>query len=53
MNPILYLLRMTCTYACLYILFEKIPNGYQIARFEEVRLVINQSVDPVELEFWH
>ena len=34
MNPMLYLLSMTCTYACFIfsIIWIKIPDGYQIAR---------------------
>ena len=31
-------------------LFGKISDGYHIARFGGIRLVINQSVVPVELE---
>ena len=51
MNPILFLLSTRCTYAyLLYFTWIKIPDGYKIAEFEEVRLVINQSVVPVDLE---
>ena len=33
MNPMLYLLSMTCTYPCfIFQLFGKISDGYQIAR---------------------
>ena len=32
------------------ILWIKIPDGYQIASFGGVRLVVNQSVVPVDLE---
>ena len=52
MNPMLYLLSTTCTYACFtFIYFEKILDGYQFARVRRSWLVINQSVVPVDLEF--
>ena len=39
MNPMLYLLSTTCTYACFtFQIFGKIPDGYQIASLEELGL---------------
>jgi hypothetical protein len=52
-EPHVILLRMICTYACFTFLYiGKIPDGYQIAKsLVEFRLVINQSVVPLDLEF--
>ena len=51
MNPMLYLLIMTCTYACFtFKSLEKSRMGTRLPEFEEVRLVIKQSIVPVELE---
>ena len=52
MNPMLYLLSTTCTYAC-FIFFntlEKSWMGTRLLKFRGIRLVITQSVVPVELE---
>ena len=51
MNPMSYLLSMTCTYDCfIFITLEKSRMGTRMLEFEGIRLVINQSVVPVELE---
>jgi hypothetical protein len=49
MNPHVILVEYEM-YSCLFIFqyFGKIPDGYQIAEIGAVRLVINQSVVPVE-----
>ena len=52
MNPMLYLLSTTCTYACfIFQLFgQKSRMGTRLLEFGGIRLVINQSVVPVDLE---
>ena len=52
MNLMLYMLSITCTYACfIFHIFEKKSlMGTRLLEFREIRLVINQSVVPVELE---
>ena len=50
MNPMLYLLSMTCTYACFtFQYFEKPQMGTRLLESRGVRLVINQSVVRVVL----
>ena len=53
MNPMLYLLSTTCTYACFtfQIFGWKSRMGTRLLEFGEIRLVINQSVVLVELEY--
>ena len=49
MNPMLYLLSMTCTYACFtFQYFGKSRMGTRLLEFGGVRFVINQSVVRVE-----
>ena len=52
MNPMLYLLSTTCTYACFifHIFGKKSRMGTRLLEFGGIRLVINQSVVSVELE---
>ena len=50
MNPMLYLLSMTCTYACFsFQYFGKSRMGTRLLESGGVKLVINQSVVRVEL----
>ena len=51
MNPMLYLLSTTCTYArFIFKSLEKSRMGTRLLEFRGIRLVINQLVVPVKLE---